>query len=50
MKEWRPQVLTGILLLTAIAGAAMWLGFEEIAAACAGGIVSCVTILSQNGR
>ena len=50
MKEWRPQVLAGIVLLTTFGGAAMWLDFEQIAMACAAGIVAAVTALTVNGK
>lgn len=50
MREWRPQVLAGIVLLTAFGGVAMWLDFEQIAMACAAGIVAAVTALTINNK
>ena len=49
MKDFRPQVLIGILVLGVLAWVAMQLNFDTIAGVCAGGVVSAVTTLSKNG-
>lgn len=50
MKEWRPQVLAGILLLTIMGCYAMYLNFETIAGAAVAGIVVAVTQLSKGEK
>ena len=50
MRKWRPQVFAGMVVLGIIAGVSMWLGYEQVAGVCAGGIVAAVTTLSQNGK
>lgn len=50
MKEWRPQVFAGMLVLGAVVVVAMYLGFETIAGAGVAGIVAAVTTLSQNDK
>lgn len=50
MKNWRPQVFLGTILLTGLGGLAMWLDFEQVAICCAAGIVAAVTSLATNGK
>ncbi|KKM68844.1 hypothetical protein LCGC14_1456830 [marine sediment metagenome] len=47
MKEWRPQVLAGMLVLGLLGYIAMQTGFDTIAGVAVGGVVSAVTNLSQ---
>ncbi len=50
IKEWRPQVLIGMLVLGVIGYFGMVLGFDTIAGVAVGGVVSAVTALSANGK
>ncbi len=50
MKEWRPQVLIGMLVLGVIGYFGMTLGYDTIAGVAVGGVVSAVTALSQNSK
>ncbi|KKL07907.1 hypothetical protein LCGC14_2581270, partial [marine sediment metagenome] len=45
MKDWRPQVLIGMLVLGVIGYFGMVLGFDTIAGVAVGGVVSAVTAL-----
>ena len=47
VKDWRPQVLLGMLVLGVIGWFAMTLGYDTIAGVAVGGVVSAVTNLSQ---
>lgn len=48
MKDVRPQVFFGMLVLGVITAYAMQLGFSEIAIAAVGGVIYAVKILSDN--
>lgn len=48
IKEWRPQVLVGMVVLCVMAWVAMQNGLDQIAGVCAGGVVAAVTALSTN--
>ena len=50
MKDWRPQVFAGIVLLCSVACYAMYLNFETIAGAAVAGIVVAVTQLSKSEK
>ncbi|GAF88067.1 unnamed protein product [marine sediment metagenome] len=50
MKDWRPQVLVGLVALCAIGIYAMMNGFEQIAGICATGIVGVATLLARDGK
>lgn len=49
MKDFRPQVLIGIVVLGVLAWVAMQLDFKELAGVFGLGIVTAVTTLSKNG-
>ena len=49
MKDFRPQVLIGVVVLGALGWVAMTFGYDTIAGVAIGGIVSAVTSLSKNG-
>ena len=50
VKEWRPQVLIGMLVLGIIGYFGMYMGYDTIAGVAVGGVVSAVTNLSQNSK
>ncbi len=50
IKELRPQVLVGILVLGAMAYVAMAVGYDNLAGVAIGGIVAAVTSLAVNGK
>ena len=50
MKDWRPQVLIGMVVLGVLGYFAMQIGYDTIAGVCAAGVVSAVTSLSLNGK
>lgn len=50
MKDWRPQVLLGMLVLGILGYMAMQMGYDTIAGVCAGGVVSAVTSLSLDSK
>lgn len=50
MKDWRPQIIVGVLVLGAIAYIALQSGFDQVAILAVGGIVAAVTALSANGK
>lgn len=47
MKDWRPQVILGMLVLGLLGYIAMLMGYDTIAGVCAAGVVSAVTHLTQ---
>jgi len=47
MKEWRPQVLIGMLVLGVIGYFGMMMGYDTIAGVAVGGVVAAVTNLSE---
>lgn len=50
MKDFRPQVLIGIVILGLMGYVAMTFGYEPLAGVAVAGIVSAVTILAQGGN
>ena len=50
MKDFRPQVLIGILILGVLAWVAMQLDFEPLAGVFGGGIVAAVTTLTKDSN
>lgn len=50
VKDWRPQVLIGMLVLGIIGYYGMMMGYDTIAGVAVGGVVSAVTALSQNTK
>lgn len=50
MKDFRPQVLIGILVLGVLAWLAMTYNYDILAGVLGGGIVAAVTTLAQNGN
>ena len=50
IKDWRPQVFLGMLVLGLIGYFAMYMGYDTIAGVAVGGVVSAVTNLSQSEK
>ncbi len=50
VKDWRPQVLIGMMVLGVLGYIAMTMGYDTIAGVCAGGVVSAVTALSRDSK
>jgi hypothetical protein len=50
MKDFRPQVLVGIIVLGVLAYLAMTYNYDILAGVLGGGIVATVTTLANNGN